>query len=84
MSIDINFYNLINKLDNDFYYENYCLYKKKNLLKSKSLLLTSENEKKLLENTFVNTKKIKKTVIHYGINKTKFSKKKCLKSFYKD
>ena len=59
------------------------LFEKKNLLKSKSLLLTSENEKKLLENTFVNTKKIKKTVIHYGINKTKFNKKKCLKIFYK-
>ena len=32
----------------------------KNLINSKSLLLTSVNEKRLLNNTFVNTKNIKK------------------------
>lgn len=59
------------------------LFERKNLLFSKSLLLTSKNEKKLLNNTFVNTKNIKKKIIPYGIQKPKFDKKKCLKIFYK-
>ena len=52
------------------------LIEKKNLINSKSLLLTSTNEKKLLNKTFVNTKGIKKTVVEYGIRKPKFDKKK--------
>ena len=59
------------------------LFEKKNLLYSKSLLLTSENEKKLLNNTYVDTKNIKKTVIRYGINRPKFNKNKSIKIFYK-
>ena len=56
--------------------------RKKNLLFSKSLLLTSENEK-LLKNTFVDTNNIKKTIIRYGIKKPVFNKEKSLKKFYK-
>ena len=59
------------------------LFEKKNLLQSKSLLLTSENEKKLLDKTYVNTKKIRKSIIKYGIKKVNFNKTKCLKIFYK-
>jgi glycosyltransferase involved in cell wall biosynthesis len=59
------------------------LVEKKNLIYSKSLLLTSENEKKLLNNTYVDTKNIKKTVIRYGINRPKFNKNKSIKIFYK-
>jgi len=59
------------------------LCEKKNLLFSKSLLLTSENEKKLLKNTFVDTNNIKKTIIRYGIKKPIFNKEKSLKKFYK-
>ena len=54
---------------------------KKNLINSKSLLLTSDNEKKLLNKTFVNTDGIKKTVVEYGIKKPKFDKKKLEKKF---
>ncbi len=54
----------------------------KNLINSKSLLLTSVNEKRLLNNTFVNTKNIKKTVVEYGIKKPKINIKKLEKKFY--
>ena len=53
----------------------------KNLINSKSLLLTSVNEKRLLNNTFVNTKNIKKTVVEYGIKKPKINIKKLEKIF---
>ncbi len=53
----------------------------KNLINSKSLLLTSVNEKRLLNNTFVNTKNIKKTVVEYGIKKPKINIKKLEKKF---
>ena len=56
---------------------------KKNLLCSKSLLLTSENEKNLLKNTFVNTKDIKKKIIGYGIIKPSYNKIAAKKDFYK-
>ena len=59
------------------------LFERQNLLYSKSLLLTSENEKKLSDNTFVNTKKIKKSIIGYGINKPNFNKNQVKKLFYK-
>lgn len=58
------------------------LIEKKNLQEANTLLLTSENEKKSLSNTFVNTNGIKKTVISYGIKKNLFNKKNCLISFY--
>ena len=54
---------------------------KRNLLNSRSLLLTSINEKRLLNNTFVNTTGIKKTVVEYGINKPKFDNNKLRKQF---
>ena len=56
---------------------------KQNLLCSKSLLLTSENEKNLLKNTFVNTKDIKKKIIGYGIIKPSYNKIAAKKNFYK-
>ena len=59
------------------------LIEKKNLLDCKSLLLTSNHEKKLLDRTFVNTNKIIKNVVGYGIIKPKINKKKCMNLFYK-
>jgi glycosyltransferase involved in cell wall biosynthesis len=58
------------------------LIEKKNLINSKSLLLTSPNEKKLLNKTYVNTEGIKKTVVEYGIKESKFDKKKIEKKFF--
>ena len=43
------------------------LIEKRNLLCARSLLLTSLIEKKLINNTYVNTKNIKKQVVRYGI-----------------
>jgi len=59
------------------------LFEKKNLIASEGLLCTTLNEKKLLNKTFVDTKKIKKKVIGYGINTPKFNKQKSIKKFYK-
>ena len=58
------------------------MFEKKNLLNSKSLLLTSEKEKKLLSNTYVNTKNIRMSVIKYGIKKPEFNRKESMKEFY--
>ena len=58
------------------------LIEKKNLINSKSLLLTSINEKKLLNKTLVNTDGIKKTVVEYGIKKPKIDKKRLKKIFF--
>ncbi len=58
---------------------------KKNLMEAKSILLTSINEKKTLNKTYVNTRGIKTTVVNYGILYPKinlnFSKKFFLKKF---
>ena len=59
------------------------LVEKKNLLNCKSLLLTSNQEKKSLNHTFVNTNNITKNVVGYGIIKPKINKKKCINLFYK-
>ncbi len=56
---------------------------KQNLLCSKSLLLTSESEKNLLKNTFVDTKGIKKKIVGYGIIKPHYNKIAAEKDFYK-
>ena len=40
------------------------LFERKNLLNSKSIFLTSNAEKQLLNNTYVNTKGIKKKLYH--------------------
>ncbi len=59
------------------------LIEKKNLIKANSILLTTELEKKLIENTYVNTNGIKKNVIKYGIIKKNLNKKKISELFYK-
>jgi len=59
------------------------LIERKNLLNSRSILLTSSMEIKQLNKTFVNTSKIKKTIIGYGILKKEFNKTQTLKKFYK-
>tara|TARA_S200000501_G_scaffold116805_1_gene109753 strand:- start:5173 stop:6354 length:1182 start_codon:yes stop_codon:yes gene_type:complete len=55
----------------------------RNLLKSISVLLTNEKEKKQLNQTYVNTKKLKKKVVSYGISPPQFKKKIILNKFYK-
>ena len=54
-------------------------------MEAKSILLTSINEKKTLNKTYVNTRGIKTTVVNYGILYPKinlnFSKKLFLKKF---
>ena len=72
--------NLIKKIKKQIYW---YLIEKKNLLLSRSLILTSEGEKKSLKHTFVNTNGIRKTVVRYGINQPKFNKNKALRYFYK-
>lgn len=57
------------------------LIEKKNLINSKSLLLTSDDEKKLLNNTFVNTSGIRKKVIEYGIIKPRLKYSKSVDYF---
>lgn len=52
------------------------LFEKKNLLNSKALLLTSENELKLLKKTYVNTNGITKKVVNYGLSYPKFNLEK--------
>ena len=58
------------------------LFERKNLLNSKSIFLTSNAEKQLLNNTYVNTKGIKKKVVPYGINKPFFDKKNIKKKIF--
>ena len=72
--------NLIKKIKKQIYWH---LIEKKNLLSSRSLILTSEGEKKSLKHTFVNTNGIRKTIVRYGINQPKFNKNKALRYFYK-
>ena len=68
------------KIKKKFYWH---LIEKQNLIKSNSLLLTTENEKKLLLNTYVNTNKIKKKNVSYGILRPKFNITKAKKLFFK-
>ena len=56
---------------------------KRNLLNSKSLLLTTKSEKNIIENTYVNTKGISKTVIKYGLCNNKVNKNEIKKRFLK-
>ena len=46
-------------------------------------MLTNEKEKKQLNQTYVNTKKLKKKVVSYGISPPQFKKKIILNKFYK-
>ena len=59
------------------------LLEKKNLIKAESILLTSENEKKNLKKTFVDTKGIKQNVINYGILRSNLNKINSIKLFKK-
>ena len=72
--------NLFKRLKKQIYWR---LFEKKNLLKSKSVLLTTDEEKKLLDRTFVNTAGITKNVVGYGIYKSDIEKKKKKISFFK-
>ena len=72
--------NLLKKIKKQFYW---FFIEKQNLIKSNSILLTSENEKKLLKNTYVSTNGIKKKVVNYGIFKKKIEKNKISNAFYK-
>ena len=71
--------NLLKKIKKQIYW---FFIERKNLIKSNSILLTSENEKKLLNNTYVNTSGIKKKVVKYGLYKSKLEKNKISKAFY--
>jgi glycosyltransferase involved in cell wall biosynthesis len=57
------------------------LIEEKNLRASSAILLTSSIESDQLKKTFVDTGKIKKKLIRYGIIKTKINKKIALKKF---
>ena len=71
------FFNKIKK----FIYWN--LIEKKNLKDSKFILLTNKKEKDLLNDTYVNTKGLKKKVVDYGILEPKYDTSKVKKIFYK-
>ena len=60
----------------------WLLIEKKNLIYSKSLLLTSKGERLSLNNTYVKTNNIKKEVVRYGVYKPKVNKKYALKLFF--
>ncbi len=72
--------NFIKTLKKKLYW---ILIEKKNLLNAKYLLLTSKGEKQTLKKTFVNTDKMKKKIIKYGIIKPVINKKELTKIFYK-
>ena len=71
--------NFIKRIKKQLYWN---IIEKKNLLNSRSLLVTSLGEMNSLNNTYVNTYNIKKKIIKYGIYKKKINKKKILKKFY--
>ncbi len=71
--------NFVKRLKKQFYWK---IIEKKNLLNSRSLLITSIGEKNSLNKTYVNTSNIKKKIIKYGIYKEKFNEKKVLTKFY--
>lgn len=71
--------NLIKRIKKQLYWK---IIEKKNLLNSKSLLVTSLGEMNSLDKTYVNTSNIKKKIIKYGIYKKKINEKKVLKKFY--
>ena len=72
--------NLIKKIKKKLYW---LLIERGNLISSKSLLLTSDLEKKLITKTYVDTSELKKIVINYGITKPNFDKNKVVEIFYK-
>jgi len=58
-------------------------FEKENLLQANLLLLTSQKEKKSLQNTYLNTIGIKKKTVDYGISKPEFNAKKGIQLFNK-
>jgi len=72
--------NLIKKIYKKIYW---FLIEKKNLLSAQNVFLTSYNEKKLLDTTYVNTDGIKKEVIDYGTIRSSFDKKRVTTLFFK-
>jgi len=72
--------NIIKRIKKQIYW---FLIERGNLISSKSLLLTSDLEKKLITKTYVDTNNLKMTVINYGIAKPTFNKKRVLEVFYK-
>ena len=70
---------LIKKIKKKIYW---FFVEKRNLLSSKSLLLTTVEEKRQLSNTYVNTHLIKKKIVGYGIIQPMFNKTKVTKLFY--
>jgi len=72
--------NFFKKIKKKIYW---TLIEKNNLKLSNSILLTSDEEKKLLKKSYVNTDQIKKNVIGFGILKPKINKKKAISMFYK-
>ena len=70
--------NLYKKIKKKIYW---YLIERKNLANSKGILLTSKGEKLNLNNTFVDTFKIKKHIIRYGILQKNLNKKRCINSF---
>lgn len=60
------------------------LFEKKNLVYSKSILLTTQEEKQLLNKTFVNTREIKKKVVGYGIKRQFYNVKRLQNNFLKN
>ena len=71
--------NFIKRIKKQLYWN---IIEKKNLLNSKSLLITSVGEKNSLNNTFVDTSNIKKKIVKYGIYKEKINEKNVLEKFY--
>ena len=71
----LNFYRMLKK---NFYW---YLIEKKNLINSGGIILTSKGELNNLKKTYVNTNKIKKIVIKYGILKSKLNNRKCKNIF---
>jgi glycosyltransferase involved in cell wall biosynthesis len=72
--------NIFKRLKKQIYW---FFFERSNLLNAKLLLLTSAGEKYLLKKTFVNTEKIKKRIVQYGIKKKNYDNKKISTKFYK-
>lgn len=71
--------NIFKRIKKQIYW---LLVEKKNLIYSKSILLTSKGEMLSLKNTYVETNNINKKIIRYGVFKPKINKKYALKLFF--
>ena len=59
------------------------LIEKKNLLNAKAVLFTSKEEKKLSNNTFINTDDLNKLTVDYGIILEKYNESACSNKLFK-